>query len=55
MFSKAGRHTSEKYMVFQKKDEIIGGKRKLLKLGSAPSIEVIKLLFHCSNQNLRFK
>jgi hypothetical protein len=38
MFSKAGRYTSEKYMVFQKKDEIIGGKRKFLKPGSAPTL-----------------
>jgi hypothetical protein len=40
MFSKAGRHTTEKYMVFQKKDEIIGGKRKFLKTGSAITLGV---------------
>ena len=40
MFSKAGRHTSEKYMVFQKKEEILGGKRKFLKPGSATSLPV---------------
>lgn len=32
MFSKAGRYTSEKYMIFSKKDEIIHDKRKTISI-----------------------
>ena len=43
MFSKPGRFTSEKYMIFQKKDEIFGGDRKLLKLSSIPDLDTVNL------------
>ena len=41
MFSKPGRFTSEKYIIFQKKDEIFGGDRKLLKVSSLPDINSV--------------
>ena len=43
MFSKSGRFTSEKYIIFQKKDEIFGGERKLLQISSLPSLEIVKI------------
>ena len=42
MYSKPGRFTSEKYIIFQKKDEILGGQRKFFKVGSLPNIQVNK-------------
>ena len=43
MFSKAGRFTSEKYIVFQKKDEIINNKPRYIKTGlSMPGIPDLK-------------
>jgi hypothetical protein len=42
MFSKAGRFTSEKYIIFQKKDEILFNKRKFLKVASLPELEKLK-------------
>lgn len=41
MFSKAGRFTSEKYIIFQKKDEILHNKRKFKKVSSLPSIDMV--------------
>jgi len=32
MFSKAGRYTTEKYMIFSKKDEILYDKRKTISI-----------------------
>ena len=43
MFSKPGRFTSEKYMIFQKKDEIFGGDRKLFKISSIPDLDTVNL------------
>jgi len=40
MFSKAGRFTSEKYIIFQKKDEIINNQRKFLKVTSLPHLKM---------------
>ena len=38
MFSKAGRFTSEKYIIFQRKDEILYNKKRVLKVSSYPSL-----------------
>jgi hypothetical protein len=38
MFSKAGRFTSEKYIVFQKKDEILYNKVRYAKTNIMPEI-----------------
>jgi len=40
MFSKAGRFTSEKYIIFQKKDEILNNQRKFLKVTSLPHLKM---------------
>lgn len=40
MFSKAGRFTTEKYIIFQKKEEILNDQRRLLKTSSLPNIRV---------------
>lgn len=40
MFSKAGRFTSEKYIIFQKKDEIINNQRKFLKVTTLPQLKM---------------
>lgn len=40
MFSKAGRYTSEKYMIFQRKDEILYNKKRVMKIGSTPSLGI---------------
>lgn len=39
MFSKAGRYTSEIYMIFQKKNEILYDKRKFYKVTSLHEME----------------
>eukprot|EP01017_Pseudomicrothorax_dubius_P041319 TRINITY_DN6593_c0_g1_i3.p1 TRINITY_DN6593_c0_g1~~TRINITY_DN6593_c0_g1_i3.p1 ORF type:complete len:239 (-),score=51.43 TRINITY_DN6593_c0_g1_i3:60-776(-) len=36
MFSKAGRYTSEKHVIFQKRDEILYDQRKIFKVSSIP-------------------
>lgn len=41
MFSKAGRFTSEKYIIFQKKDEILNNQRKFLKVTSLPHLKMV--------------
>ena len=41
MFSKVGRFTSEKYIIFQKKDEILHNKRKFLKVSNLPNIDIV--------------
>jgi len=40
MFSKGGRFTSEKYIIFQKKDEILTNSRKFLKVTSLPHLKM---------------
>jgi len=40
MFSKSGRFTSEKYIIFQKKDEILNNQRKFLKVTALPHLKV---------------
>lgn len=40
MFSKAGRFTSEKHIIFQSKDEILNGQRKFLKVTALPHIKM---------------
>lgn len=41
MFSKVGRFTSEKYIIFQKKDEILFNKRKFLKVSTLPNLDLV--------------
>lgn len=41
MFSKVGRFTSEKYIIFQKKDEILYNKRKFLKVSNLPNLDSV--------------
>ena len=41
MFSKAGRFTTEKYIIFQKKDEIVNNQRQFLKVTSLPHLKVV--------------
>jgi len=41
MFSKGGRFTSEKYIIFQKKDEILTNSRKFLKVTSLPHLKMV--------------
>ena len=36
MYSKAGRYTTEKYMIFQHKDEILHNKKRVCRVSSAP-------------------
>ena len=36
LYSKAGKHTTEKFVIFQKKDEILYGKKKGVKMTNAP-------------------
>lgn len=43
MFSKAGRFTTEKYIIFQKKDEIMFDKKKTFKVSAFPSMSTGKL------------
>lgn len=45
MFSKVGRFTSEKYIIFQKKDEILYNKRKFLKVSSLPNLDIVSLFY----------
>jgi len=40
MFSKAGRFTTEKYIIFHKKDEILNNQRKFLKVTSLPHLKM---------------
>lgn len=39
MYSKAGRFTTEKYIIFQRKDEILHNKKRVMKVTSAPYLE----------------
>ena len=41
MFSKAGRFTSEKYIIFQKKDEILYNKKKTKHVAFMPALEQV--------------
>jgi hypothetical protein len=41
MFSKPGRFTAEKYIVFQKKDEILANQRKFLKVTSVLNLNFV--------------
>lgn len=50
MFSKAGRFTSEKYSIFQRKDEILKDQKKYKKVSSLPTIRVSSQ--HCQYFNL---
>jgi hypothetical protein len=44
MFSKPGRFTSEKYIVFQKKDEIMANQRKFYKITSVLNLNFVSLI-----------
>ena len=44
MYSKAGRFTSEKYIIFQRKDDILNDQKKFKKVSSFPSLT--KVLFN---------
>jgi len=45
MFSKVGRFSSEMHPVFARKDDILFGKRKFLKVSDYPSFGVSQLIF----------
>ncbi len=42
MFSKPGRFTAEKYVVFQRKDEILSNERKVLRVNALSAIQFVK-------------
>ena len=42
MYSKAGRHTSEKYIIFQRKEDILSDQKKYKKVSSFPSLTKVK-------------
>ena len=44
MFSKVGRFSSEMHPVFARKDDILFGKRKFLKVSDYPSFGVSQLI-----------
>lgn len=41
MYSKAGRFTSEKYSIFQRKDEILSDHKKTKKVSAFPSLSKV--------------
>lgn len=41
MYSKAGRYTSEKYIIFQRKDDILTDHKKTKKVSAFPSISKV--------------
>lgn len=45
MFSKPGRFTAEKYIVFQKKDEILSNQRKFLKVTSVLNLNFVLVMY----------
>ena len=48
MFSKAGRYSTEKHIIFQKKEEILNDKKEFLKVSSLPSIKFVSGLLYVS-------
>jgi len=44
MFSKPGRFTSEKHIIFQKKEEILNNQRKFLRVTTLPTLKLVYFL-----------
>jgi len=50
MFSKAGRVTAAKYVVFQKKVEILNNQKKFIRVSSLPMMSMVLEIFICERK-----